>query len=448
MFFDLDKIEIFAGLIKFSEIFFLVNIILLLHFFISWRYEYKKSGVIFDYWTFFCILYIVIPIFLLYPFASSDLNVISTRDEIKYIEQYVDQAYFISILGYFFMCVGKKMCGSQYSLRLNVLERLVYKNLKAPNFYKIICIFLIISYVFFIILNIKYPEYSLNLRLIRFDNPLIGSVINIITSLIYFFIIVCGLKCIEKKSTYRVVIFILASSLTIIIGVRSILILPIALLSIIYFILNREKIKKRNYMYTILLGIVLLLGTSLIRDASFNEFNLFESIILVLFQIFFGNTFSDLRDFSWVLTGFNDDFLLGKTYLSAIISFIPSSILEFRESYKYGIVTNNFAGIGNWSNHLGLRMTVFGEIYLNFGYIGIIIFSTIMGYILSYTNNSFIKAIDNKKDIFLGYVKTLVFWIIGQSFIFNSSSFFVIYVFLLINLIGYIIRKKFFIKWR
>ena len=61
-------------------------------------------------------------------------------------------------------------------------------------------------------------------------------------------------------------------------------------------------------MYTILLGIVLLLGTSLIRDASFNEFNLFESIILVLFQIFFGNTFSDLRDFSWVLTGFNDDF--------------------------------------------------------------------------------------------------------------------------------------------
>ena len=97
------------------------------------------------------------------------------------------------------MCVGKKMCGSQYSLRLNVLERLVYKNLKAPNFYKIICIFLIISYVFLIILNIKYPEYSLNLRLIRFDNPLIGSVINIITSLIYFFIIVCGLKCIEKK---------------------------------------------------------------------------------------------------------------------------------------------------------------------------------------------------------------------------------------------------------
>ena len=48
------------------------------------------------------------------------------------------------------MCVGKKMCGSQYSLRLNVLERLVYKNLKAPNFYKIICIFLIIGFILMI----------------------------------------------------------------------------------------------------------------------------------------------------------------------------------------------------------------------------------------------------------------------------------------------------------
>jgi len=101
----------------------------------------------------------------------------------------------------------------------------------------------------------------------------------------------------------------------------------------------------------------------------------------VLMRLFYGNELSDLRDFAWVLSGIGDDLLYGKTYLVGILSFIPSSILEYRNTWGYGAVT---AAAGNLDHttHPGLRMTIFGEAYINFGIFGVVLLGLFSGYVL------------------------------------------------------------------
>ena len=63
-----------------------------------------------------------------------------------------------------------------------------------------------------------------------------------------------------------------------------------------------------------------------------------------------------------------------------------------------------------------------------------------MGYLLQYTNNNFLNAILNKKDICLSYTRTIGFTIFSMLFL-NSSGFFMIYVLIIINVLGLIVRK-------
>ena len=439
MSFNFDRIDLLGGSISFSIVFFLMNCIFIIHFLFDWYRNYKRNGMKFDYWRFFCVLNIFIPIMIMYPFAASVFNFISTGKDIIYISNYVDEAYFISIFGYISMLIGRYICGNKYNLKLNIIETYIYTNLINKKFYIMIYFFIIVSFLLVIILSYLYPEYLLTLRLIRFDNPLIGALINIIMSITHFSIIFLGLHLLESREKHTKYIFFITIILPILMGVRSVLIIPLITLVAIIFCYYNSKIKIWHYIITSISTICMLILLTLIRDGGSSGQNSNINILIFIGQILYGNTFSDLRDFSWVLTGFNDNYVLGKTYLSALFSYIPSGISDFREVYKYGEVTNHFAGIV-FDHHFGLRMTIFGEMYINFGYIGVFIISVFMGYLLQYTNNNFLVSIKEKRSLYFVYTKTIIFMIYSSLF-FNSSSFYMIYMFILLNILGKIFIK-------
>ena len=73
----------------------------------------------------------------------------------------------------------------------------------------------------------------------------------------------------------------------------------------------------------------------------------------------------------------------GKTYLSALLSFVPSSVFPFRETYGFGRYSLEILYLGDDSpiapTYGGLRPTFVGEAYLNGGIIGVILFGLVLG---------------------------------------------------------------------
>lgn len=73
----------------------------------------------------------------------------------------------------------------------------------------------------------------------------------------------------------------------------------------------------------------------------------------------------------------------GKTYLSALLSFVPSSVFPFRESYGFGRYSLEILYLGDDSpiapTYGGLRPTFVGEAYLNGGLIGVVLFGLMLG---------------------------------------------------------------------
>jgi hypothetical protein len=76
----------------------------------------------------------------------------------------------------------------------------------------------------------------------------------------------------------------------------------------------------------------------------------------------------------------------GKTYLSALLSFVPSSVFPFREAYGFGRYSLGIFYLGREApiaaTYGGLRPTFVGEAFLNGGLVGVLLFGLALGAIL------------------------------------------------------------------
>ena len=126
----------------------------------------------------------------------------------------------------------------------------------------------------------------------------------------------------------------------------------------------------------------------------------------MLSSLLYGNTFSDIRDGSYLFWGYdtfmNNTVIGGKTYLAGILSFIPSSLSEFRTEWSWGRFSTIKMFNGVWSNHFGFRGGNSFEAYVNFRMPGVILVSLLKGYIFAnvekaYNINIHDKLCENKK---------------------------------------------------
>jgi oligosaccharide repeat unit polymerase len=104
------------------------------------------------------------------------------------------------------------------------------------------------------------------------------------------------------------------------------------------------------------------------------------------FHFFYGNNFSDLRDFAWVLAYWDGELLGGRTQLAGVLGFIPSVLSSFRTEWSWGRVSTEMVGVGTreaTSVHPGLRPGLFGEVYMNFGIVGAIVGGLLLGYVVA-----------------------------------------------------------------
>lgn len=95
-------------------------------------------------------------------------------------------------------------------------------------------------------------------------------------------------------------------------------------------------------------------------------------------EAFLGDNLIDLRDAAWVFGYWDQQPLMGITYLGGAVAMVPSGIFPQKHDWHLGLTGIRIVG---WDpeKHFGIRITFFGESYLNFGWAGVIGLGAIMG---------------------------------------------------------------------
>ncbi|MDQ1195596.1 O-antigen polymerase [Agrobacterium sp. SORGH_AS 787] len=323
--------------------------------------------------SYFWLRYTVLPILIMPIFASSEKNMEVVGGSIFAIRQHIDQAFFLSVIGVVFLIVGMGLAtfSSGRSYIFDFIESgYSFWQTRTGAWLSFLIILLATAGLFS--LGVRPFEG----REFAFENPSIRPVINLyavilpttaISLLVYGFtggrkFIAMGLFC---------------SALGLMIGTRGASIEALFAFVICVIIAYRY----RNLVVFGLSAVAFILvavGLGILRSSAEGEAapDLIDSLTA---QIFYGNNFSDFRDYAWILSGFKGQFYHGMTYLAGYTALIPAFISEFRNDYRTGVITTTLAGLDP-EFHAGLRPTLFGEAYLNFGIPGIIFAATLFGF--------------------------------------------------------------------
>lgn len=355
-----------------SDLAWLILIIGWLVFVLYYIGSFFKWGVL-TFSSYFWIRYNVLPILVMPPFASSEQNMEAVGDAIYVIRQHINEALYLSVLGVVFVLFGMSL--ASFSSGRSGLFTFIEKGYAFWQTRTGIWISIIV--IFFATLGL----FALGVRPFQgrefaYENTSLRPFINlysVILPTITLSLLVYGIG----YSRFFVAMGIICSSLGLMIGTRGASIETLFAFVVCLIITYRYK---NLVAFAMSCGgfIAVAIVIGILRSTG--DGGTTPDILQVLtYQIFYANNFSDFRDYAWILSGFDGNFYHGMTYLAGYTALVPSFISEFRNDYRTGVITTTLAGL-NPESHAGLRPTVFGEAYLNFGIPGIIIAAILFGF--------------------------------------------------------------------
>jgi oligosaccharide repeat unit polymerase len=421
----------------------IVNCLLIMHFIFDWYRLYKRTGMSLDYWTMTMSLTYFMPFLIIYPFSSSIFNVMSVGDNIFMIQETIDVAYYIFLLGYASMYFGRYIFDRfRYKSIVNlVFIRPVKSTLSryfllcVTSIYTSTILFVIYFLSLIAILLFARSMGGVDVRGIFQANPGIRAFYNFVLILSSVVSLILISRVFQFNNLFDKICLVLFFVITVFIGARAYLAQPIINLFAFYVFIKLGG--KINLLKVFSIGFVVLfigVGLNLLRSGEFSIGGMAGGFAE---QIFYGNSYSDLRDFAWVYGYWDKSFLFGKTYLAAFMSFVPSFLSDFRTQWAAGKFTATTVGFDPLE-HPGLRPGLFGESYFNFGFLGVIVIGTLLGYAYRYVDFN-IKTAATQENKLIGIAS-----IVSTMVIFNltiTSGFFSLYVFLVVLIFGIGIKK-------
>lgn len=133
----------------------------------------------------------------------------------------------------------------------------------------------------------------------------------------------------------------------------------------------------------LIVGLLAVFGVAGLFLASFRAGGQFQ-LSGVIDAALYGNTFSDVRDGAYVAQGWDlrmaGESLGGNTYLAGLMSFIPSSLSTFRETWSWGYFTTS--SLFGWQDHYGFRGGWSLEMFMNFGFAGVVVAALVAGWLM------------------------------------------------------------------
>ncbi|MGB9254595.1 MAG: hypothetical protein WCC25_07155 [Candidatus Korobacteraceae bacterium] len=90
---------------------------------------------------------------------------------------------------------------------------------------------------------------------------------------------------------------------------------------------------------------------------------------------------SEVNDLAWVLSEWNHHWYKGATWLAAVWP-LPATVSSLKNTYVLTSVTKDIVGISREFESGGLQISMFGEAYLNFGYVAVIGLGLLFGFLV------------------------------------------------------------------
>jgi hypothetical protein len=115
----------------------------------------------------------------------------------------------------------------------------------------------------------------------------------------------------------------------------------------------------------------------------------------------------EVRDLAWTLNRLEGERLNGATFAQALVP-LPSIASDWSANHSLRAVTTRLIGIDRTGESGGLRLTLMGEGYINFGYLGAIAASFLWGCGVACCEQLFV-AVRKVRSEFLNYVAVMCF---------------------------------------
>jgi hypothetical protein len=194
----------------------------------------------------------------------------------------------------------------------------------------------------------------------------------------------------------------------------------------------RNELDGRRALALVPAALVVLLFVFYVGDVREGQYSLLLTAANFGVLFFYGNNFSDLRDFAWMLAFWDGEWLAGRTQLAGALGFIPAFLSPFRTEWGWGRVSVEMVGIGFRDTpglHPGLRPGAFGEPYLNFGLPGVILGGLALGYVCVRLHAATRHAVASYPPFHAKLAILAAFTCLGILFQFyNTGAFFSVYV--------------------
>jgi hypothetical protein len=363
-----------------------LDVVAILLFSISYYRNCYRKGYRIDFWHVQLFLICVFPNMLMLPFAHSELNVVVLGADLAAVVAVLPVVFLITLVGYIAVLAGGFLWRLQLGLGLRkgvskVLgvvpecSMMLMSSRDLLIFQAALCLFLqalILSFYF------SQNGFAFDLRSYTFANPVIRPIALIISNYSIIIASHCLARYVDTKEKSLLVCNLLLAFGLAFFGARS------SLLIIYLNILICSVVKLRRNISLLrvvcLAAAVMIIGFYVgnVRGGDYSLGGLASSL---LFLLFYGNNFSDLRDFAWVYSAWDHTFWAGKTYLAAILAFVPRFVWQFRDTWGLGVVTASTVGFDP-QVHPGLRPGAFGEGFFNFGLFGVVAVGLMLGIIL------------------------------------------------------------------
>jgi oligosaccharide repeat unit polymerase len=357
-------------------------------FAISYYRNCYRQGYRIDFWHVQLFSTCVLPILVMLPFAKNEMNRLVVGQDFAATVEALPFVFLASLLGFFSMLLGGSFWGLRAGLGIRraagrVLDivpqcsMMLMSSRSVLVFQALLCFFLQI-----VILSIYFSQsgFGFDLRQFTFANPSLRPVALLISGYSVTIASHCLARYIDKKEKVLLGCTLLLSLGLFFFGARSNIATIYISILVCYLIKLRTRVSllKLSTLIFAILIVGLYLGSARAGNYSLGDF--FGTLMVA---IFFGNTFSDLREFAWVYADWNHEFWIGKTYLAALISFVPRFLSDFRDTSGLGVMTSTTLGFDPHV-HPGVRPGAFGEGYFNFGLLGVLVVGLLLGIISRY----------------------------------------------------------------
>lgn len=412
-------------------------------FFLAYYFGCYRKGYKIDIWYTSVFMGVVLVDQIMLPFAGSDLNVISIGELVSAAQEHIADAFIISFVGYLAIWIG----GSLWKLRLgaglrettaNILDilprqsRLLMSSRRLLNLQTAMCL---LCQAGILLAYFKSKGFGFDLRKYAFEEPSIRPIALAISN--YSIVIASHsyARYMDTKEKSLLVATILLACGMLFFGSRGNILSIFSSVVLCYFISLRRRLKLRKLFFVCAVVLFGLLYVGALR-AGITSIALFVSGVFL--EIFYGNTFSDLRDFSLVLSFWNGHFWFGKTYLAAAFAFVPRFLSDFRDTWSIGVVTATMVGYDP-KVHPGLRPGMFGESYLNFGYVGVLAFGMLSGVVMRMVDTAVKKAVTAPRpSISRAFSYTILLAVLGDVAVSAGAS--SLYMLLFVYAISAVLR--------